>query len=50
MAARTRQFGGDWGLLVEQPAGLALETAPFERLPADRPRARVIGGTARQPK
>jgi hypothetical protein len=47
-AARNRTLGGDWGFLREGPEGLVLEiVAPLERLPADRPRARVIGGIAK---
>jgi hypothetical protein len=44
-AARNGTFGGDWGFLREGPKGLYLEIAgPLDRLPADRPRARVVGG------
>jgi hypothetical protein len=47
-AARNRLLGGDWGWLCEEPPELVLEiSAPLERLPADRPRARVIGGIAK---
>jgi hypothetical protein len=47
-AARNRTLGGDWGFLREGPEGLVLEiAAPLERLPADRPRARVVGGIAK---
>jgi hypothetical protein len=46
-AAQQHDLGGDWGSLREQPHGLVLEiAAPLERLPADRPRARVVGGNA----
>ncbi len=48
-AARNGSLKGDWGSLREGPGGLVLEiAAPLERLPADRPRARVVGGTARR--
>jgi hypothetical protein len=47
-AARNAALGGDWGFLREGPQGLVLEiAAPLERLPADRPRARVVGGIAK---
>lgn len=47
-AARNGILGGDWGSLREAAEGLVLEiAAPLERLPADRPRARVVGGIAR---
>jgi hypothetical protein len=47
-AARSGTLGGDWGALREGPAGFVLEiAAPLERLPADRPRARVVGGIVR---
>ena len=47
-AARHGTLAGDWGSLRESPDGLILEiAAPLERLPADRPRARVVGGIAK---
>jgi hypothetical protein len=47
-AARSGTVSGDWGFLREGPEGLVLEiAAPLERLPADRPRARVVGGIAK---
>jgi hypothetical protein len=45
--ARARRFGGDYGQLMEEGSRLVLTLSPFEsQEPADRPRARLIGGTA----
>jgi hypothetical protein len=49
MAAKDQTIAGDWGALREGTQGLFLEiAAPLERLPADRPRARVVGGLAKE--
>jgi hypothetical protein len=44
--AIANRFGGDYGHLIERDNRLLLSLAPYEpQQPADRPRARLIGGT-----
>jgi hypothetical protein len=48
IAAHEQSLKGDWGSLREESQGLVLEIAgPLERLPVDRPRARIVGGMAK---